>query len=513
VLGGGDPKSMEEYRQARETFFRDVGEFLAGPAESDFAGKIDALLASGQLKAQNRQVYLEAREATPKDFAATREVYRNLVQSRSTLQRELKDSFCILGWTGTSTTDIGVNPFEKEYMNVGTHAAVVNTILSSRFLDSLPWWISALAALGLAVAVYFLTRRLGPLASILAGLGFLVLIAALGLVFFLVTGTYLQLLTPVLTVFFTLFALILFKFLVLEKERSYIRNAFSHYLSTDVINELIADPEKLKLGGEKKLLTAMFTDVRGFSTISETLDPTDLVKLLNAYLTEMSNIILELRGTIDKYEGDAIIAFFGAPLAYPDHASRACSAAVRMKKMEKFVNEHFLTEKLSPSPLVTRIGINTGEMVVGNMGTAQKMDYTIMGNSVNLASRLEGVNKQYGTWILASEATRQEAGEAFAWRQMDRVRVVGISQPVRLYELLEERSAVDASTLAAVEIFHQAQALFEAREWEKAAALFAEVRRLLPADGPAEVFLKRCRAFREKPPADNWDGVFSLTTK
>jgi adenylate cyclase len=513
VLGGGDRQGLEEYRQAQATFFQDAGGFLEGPGEADLAGKLEALLSSGQLKEADRALYLQHQDQMPKVFAATREVYRNLAQSRATLQEELKDSFCILGWTGTSTTDIGVNPFEEEYMNVGTHASVVNTILSGRFLDSLPWWISALAALGLALGVYYLVRRRPPLPSILIGLGFLVLIAALGLGFFLVTGSYLKLLTPVLTVFFTLFALILFKFLVLEKEKSYIRNAFSHYLSTDVINELIADPDKLNLGGEKKLLTAMFTDVRGFSTISETMDPTELVKLLNAYLTEMSNIILELRGTIDKYEGDAIIAFFGAPIAYADHAGRACSAAVRMKKMEKILNEHFLTEKLSPTPLATRIGINTGEMVVGNMGTAQKMDYTIMGNSVNLASRLEGVNKQYGTWVLASEATRQEAGEAFAWRQMDRVRVVGISQPVRLFELLEERSGVDASTLAAVEIFHQAQALFEARDWDKAAGLFEEVQRLLPGDGPAEVFLKRCREFKKKPPADNWDGVFSLTMK
>jgi adenylate cyclase len=513
LAGAGDPQGMEEYRQARATFFQDVGAFLEGQAESDLAGKIDALLASGQLKAKDRPLYLQHKQELPKVFAATREVYKNLAQSRATLQKALEGSFCILGWTGTSTTDIGVNPFEEEYMNVGTHASVVNTILSGRFLDSLPWWISALAALVLAVAVYFLTRRLAPLLSILIGLGFLAAIVVLGLGFFLATGSYLNLLTPVLSVFFTLFALILFKFLVLEKEKSYIRNAFSHYLSTDVINELIADPEKLKLGGEKKLLTAMFTDVRQFSTISETMDPTDLVKLLNAYLTEMSNIILELRGTIDKYEGDAIIAFFGAPLSYADHASRACSAAVRMKKMEKYLNEHFLAEKLSPTPLATRIGINTGEMVVGNMGTAQKMDYTIMGNSVNLASRLEGVNKQYGTWVLASEATHQEAGDAFAWRQMDRVRVVGISQPVRLYELLEEKSALDAPTREAVEIFHRAQALFEGREWDKAAGLFEEVQRLLPGDGPAETFLKRCREFKKKPPAENWDGVFSLAVK
>ena len=513
VLGGGDPQGMEEYRQARATFFQDVGAFLEGKAESDILGKIDALLASGQLKAQNRELYIQAREEVPGVFAATREVYRNLAQSRTKLQEELEGSFCILGWTGTSTTDIGVNPFEEEYMNVGTHAAVVNTILSGRFLDSLPWWLSALAAFALAVAVYYLTRRLPPLPSILIGLGFLVLIAILGASFFLVTGSYLRLLTPVLSVFFTLFVLILAKFLVLEKEKTFIRNAFSHYLSTDVINELVSDPSKLKLGGERKYLTAMFTDLRGFSTISEQLDATELVKLLNAYLEEMSNIILDQRGTIDKYEGDAIIAFFGAPVGLPDHAARACFSALRMKKMERILNEHVLKQKLSPVPLVTRIGINTGDMVVGNMGTKKRMDYTIMGNSVNLASRLEGVNKQYGTWILASEVTRKEAGEAFAWRQMDRVRVVGIKEPVRLFELIEESSAVEAATLRAVEVFHEAQALFEGREWDKAAGLFEEVERLLPGDGPAETFLKRCREFKKKPPAESWEGVFILPGK
>jgi len=147
------------------------------------------------------------------------------------------------------------------------------------------------------------------------------------------------------------------------------------------------------------------------------------------------------------------------------------------------------------------------------MGTAQKMDYTIMGNSVNLASRLEGVNKQYGTWILASEATRKEAGDGFVWRQMDRVRVVGMQEPVRLYELLDEKTEVKAATLQAVEVFHRGQTLFEARQWDQAAEVFEETLRLVPGDGPAETFLKRCREFKKKPPAENWDGVFSLTVK
>ena len=514
ALAGGDPQGMEEYRQARETFLQDAGGFLEGPAESNLVAKIDALLASGSLKEQDRAVYLQVKQEVPGDFAATRQVYGELARSRALLKKELAGSFCLLGWTGTSTTDIGVNPFQGEYMNLGTHAAVVNTILSGRFLDSLPWWISALAALGLAVAVFFIVRRLSPLLSILIGLGFLLAIAALGVGFFLVTGSYLNLLTPVLSVFFTLFVLILVKFLEEAKQRLFIRNAFTHYLSADVIKELESDPSKLNLGGERKYLTALFTDVRGFSTISEQLqDPRLLVKLLNAYLEEMSNIILDQRGTIDKYEGDAIIAFFGAPVEMPDHAARACASAVRMKKMERALNEHVLSEKLSPAPLATRIGLNTGDMVVGNMGTQKRMDYTIMGPSVNLAARLEGVNKQYGTWILASEATRREAGEDFVWRQMDRVRVVGMQEPVRLYELLDEKTEMPAAIQQAVELFHRGQALFEARQWDQAADVFEETLRLLPGDGPAETFLKRCREFKKKPPAENWDGVFSLTMK
>jgi adenylate cyclase len=513
VLEGGDVGNMAEYRRAREAFFRDVGTFLNGPAERKILGQVDALLASEEISEEDKAAYREIGEQVPHVFSATREIHRSLVKVRSTLEESLRGAFCIIGWTGTSTTDIGVNPFEEEYMNVGTHAALVNTILQERFLDELPWWYGAVLALAAALVVTLIIRRLDPLPSILVGLGFLIVIMLAGGAFFLFTGRYLTLLTPVLSVFFTLFILILFKFLILQKEKSFLRNAFSHYLSTDVINDLISDPEKLNLGGEDKYLTAMFTDVRGFSTISEQLDPTDLVRLLNAYLTEMSNIVLDLKGTIDKYEGDAIIAFFGAPVAFDDHAARACLSAVRMKKMEKHLNEHFLTESMSPTPLHTRVGINTGDMVVGNMGTAQKMDYTIMGNSVNLASRLEGVNKQYGTWILISEETYRAAGSGFAVRQLDRVRVVGIQKPVRLYELIDEKAAADATTLEALEVFHQGQALFESRQWEEALGYFRKVQKFLPADGPAEAFAKRCQEFKRKPPPASWDGVFNLSFK
>ena len=513
VLDGGDPVQMAEYREVRETFFQAVGEYLSGSAEQQILDQVKALLASEDIDEEDKVLYREIGEQVLTVFSSTRDLQTGLAKVRKTLQEAIPGGFCIIGWTGTSTTDIGVNPFEEEYMNVGTHASLTNTILQGRFLDELPWWYGAILGAVLGLVVTFVIRRLNPLPSIVAGIGFLIVIILAGSGFFLFTGRYLYLLTPVLSVFFTLFAMTLAKFLILEQEKSFIRNAFSHYLSTDVINELITDPEKLNLGGEKKYLTAMFTDVRGFSSISEKLDPTDLVKLLNAYLTDMSDIILDLKGTIDKYEGDAIMAFFGAPVPFDNHPARACLSAVRMKKMERHLNDHFIKENLSPSPVYTRIGINTGEMVVGNMGTSQKMDYTIMGNSVNLASRLESVNKQYGTWTLISEETYNAGGNEFTVRQMDRVRVVGIQEPVRLYELIDEKSATNADTLEAVELFHKGLELFESRQWDAAAAQFRKVQKILPGDGPSGVFIKRCQGFKKNPPAASWDGVFKLPEK
>ena len=184
-----------------------------------------------------------------------------------------------------------------------------------------------------------------------------------------------------------------------------------------------------------------------------------------------------------------------------------------MKKIEKIMNEHIAAQKLSPKPLFTRIGINTGDMLVGNMGSQDKLNYTIMGHHVNLASRLEGVNKQYGTWILISESTHKAAGQAFLTRRLDRVRVVGINTPGRLYELMNEKSQVRPEVFEAVDIFHTGLEAFEKRQWEEARGFFKQTLKLKPEDGPAQVYLKRCQEYKRKPPAGNWDGVFSLISK
>ena len=235
----------------------------------------------------------------------------------------------------------------------------------------------------------------------------------------------------------------------------------------------------------------------------------------------MTSIILEDDGTVDKFEGDAIIAFFGAPLDMEDHAIRACRSAIKMKKREEQLNAEFLAEKLIPGPLLTRIGINSGDSVVGNMGTKSRLDYTMMGHNVNLAARLEGVNKQYGTWILVSEqtynATRDEEKQIknFTVRKLDRVRVVGITEPVRLYELIDTREAGDANKalIDKLRTFNSGLIAFENKEWAEAQKSFQTVLDGYPEDGPAKYYVDRCTAFKKKAPPATWDGVFDLQKK
>ena len=290
-----------------------------------------------------------------------------------------------------------------------------------------------------------------------------------------------------------------------------LRQAFSTYLSEDVVEEIVADPTRLKLGGEKRHMTALFSDVMDFAHIGETLPPEQLVDMLNYYLSAMSDIILEQQGTIDKFSGDGIMSFFGAPLDLPDHALRACTAAVMMKRLEKELNSH-ITEK-GMAPLYTRIGINSGEMIVGNMGTQRKMNYTVISNAVNLASRFEGVNKQYGTWILASEATLNETKDVLLARRLGRIRVVGINEPVRIHEIVEIKASASEEMHEKVHLFHKALNLFESRNWIDAEYVFSKILEVSPNDGPTILYLRRCAKYRDNPPDPSWDGISNLNMK
>jgi class 3 adenylate cyclase/AmiR/NasT family two-component response regulator len=214
-----------------------------------------------------------------------------------------------------------------------------------------------------------------------------------------------------------------------------LKKLFSSYLSEEVAEQITADPSKLSLGGSRRNMTAMFTDIQKFTAIAERLKPENLVALLNRYLTGMSDVIIGQKGVVDKYVGDAIVSFFGAPITLADHAARACASALLMKKREQEMNDVFLQEGIVPCSMYSRIGINTGDMVVGNMGSERKLCYTVMGNEVNIASRLEALNKRLGTWIIVSDSTREAAGSGFKFRRLGRVQLNGINKPVVVHEL------------------------------------------------------------------------------
>jgi adenylate cyclase len=273
---------------------------------------------------------------------------------------------------------------------------------------------------------------------------------------------------------------------------------------------VLADPALLKLGGEKRELTVLFSDIRGFTTISEELPPESLVHLLNSYLTPMTDIVFQNGGTLDKYIGDAIMAFFGAPMEQPDHALRACRTACEMSARLADLRRGWREEGLPE--LAFGLGLNSGPMVVGNMGSHARFDYTVMGDAVNLGSRLEGLNKAYQTQLLLSEFTYRKVADQVTARELDWVRVQGRAQPVTVYELIAIGPA-PSDWVPALDAFAEGLKAYRDGAWDDAAAAFARVLALRPEDPPALVFAGRCRKMKANPPAQPWDGVFDAPMK
>ena len=303
----------------------------------------------------------------------------------------------------------------------------------------------------------------------------------------------------------------LYLFMMERKQKGFIKGAFSQYLSPTVIDQIVENPDMLQLGGEKREMTPFFSDIQGFSTISEGLTPEELVQLLNEYLTAMCDIVSSYHGTIDKFEGDAIIAFWGAPLELPDHATVACHAAIDMQKKNEEMRKT-LREQNRPM-LYTRIGMSSGPVVVGNMGSADRMDYTMMGDVVNLAARLEGVNKFYQTFTMIPQSTYELAKDDIDTRQLDIIRVVGKKEPISVYEVLERKNQTSSEKSGVVEKYLKALKLYEERNFADASKEFEKVLAIDPDDGPSQTYVKRCGVFLETPPEKDWDGVYTFTEK
>jgi len=493
----------------KEQFFADYNENLEN---------LKKFLSDENIKLKEEEVskgLAEKTEDIRKSMLEVRDSLEIMIKAMNELSF-LKDKICFIGHTATGTSDIGATPFDRTFENVGVHPSLFNTILQKDFIYSVSTlliFIITLLFFGLLIwyLMKFESVYLAPI-----GLAITFLSLVLIMVFYRFTNIYISPVIPVLYSFLSVVVMIAFKFIMAEKEKSFIRDAFDKYLSPDYIDEILKEKTKLNLGGERRVCTAMFTDIQGFSTISEKFmnDPPGLVSLLKDYLSSMSDIILDNKGTIDKYEGDAIIAFFGAPKDMADHAYRACLSSIKMKQIEDQLNSLLLGQKIIDTPLLTRIGINTGDMFVGNMGTNNKFNYTMMGHAVNLASRLEGVNKQYKTYQLISEYTYELVKEQIIVRKLDRVRVLNINIPVRLYELFALKDEIKPETMEFLKAFERALNEFEKRNWKESMKIFNEVLKIKKDDQPSLIYIDRCSTYlNKKAPPSSWDGVYNLGTK
>jgi adenylate cyclase len=431
-----------------------------------------------------------------------------------------RDAIVLVGPTALGIGDLRNTPFESSlaYMGVEIHANIIDNLLhvgnpgrsfltrtgSQQALD-----VGFILVLGLGLG--FLFGRTRPVVAVLAAIVALLIFSIVVELVFGHWGMWLSFVVPAGTLVAGYGAITSFRMVLEEREKRKIRKSFSQYVSPAVIRLLEQDPDRyFRPGGELKQLTVMFSDIRGFTAISEAMTPNELVSLLNRYLDEMTDIIFRHWGTLDKYIGDAIMAFWGSPLPREDHAYLSCACALDMQSRLRELNREW--EKAGREPLSIGVGVNTGMMNVGNMGSMRRLAWTVMGDNVNLASRLEGLNKKYRTGIIISESTYAQLNGQFVCRQLDQIRVKGKLQPVKIYELLAYAGEAKSYSQRLQE-FQTALEAYRVQAWSDAIERFESLLSRFPDDGPAHEFLRRSHEFRNHPPALDWDGVYVMETK
>lgn len=426
----------------------------------------------------------------------------------------LRDRLVFVGVTETGISDMRATPVDPYFPGVEIHGVVASNILQERYLirDGRTILIDlGLIILTPLILIYLLVK----VRSILWGAGIFVALGAfIGVVFYVLFakhGYQVGFSYPAVALVLSYLAAEGYRNLVMEKRARFLHRAFSTYLSPTLVTEMLQDPDKFKLGGEKRRITVLFSDIRGFTSLSEQLPPEQLVSVLNRYLSPMTEIVLSERGTLDKYMGDAIMALYNAPVDVADHSERACRSALRMLEELERLNAALVAE--IGFRIDIGIGLNTGEAVVGNMGTALRFDYTAIGDAVNLAARLEGQNIIYGTHVLASEETHAACDRSFLFRPLDLLRVKGKQQPVMVYELLASADQATPAQLQLVADFTAALAIYRNAQFAQAVALFKELETRFPDDMPCKIYGLRCKEHLNSPPGPEWDGVYVTAQK
>jgi adenylate cyclase len=435
----------------------------------------------------------------------------------------LKDKIVMIGATMKELHDDFPTPYLKvkdaqgrsfEVLTNGVeiHANALNMILSQRYLQQIPFWWQIAVLVLLAVIIYFITRFLPTFWGLLLTVIVALLYFVLAFITFSSWSTIIEISTPLLVVAFVYLSQTVYQYILSQKEKRWIQEAFSHYVPEKVVREIVKNPDKLKLGGEEQVVTVLFSDIAGFTPISEKLTPVELVHLLNEYLTEMTDIILANEGIIDKYEGDAIMAEFGIPVNYDNHPHMACQAALQMQQRLKFLRQKW--QDAGKPVIRARVGINTGNVIVGNMGSRDVLDYTVMGDNVNLGARLESANKFYGTSIMISDFTYEHVKNDFHTRELDLIRVVGKEKPIKVHELIAFKDEkLDDNFLQMLEKYGEGLQFYKTQQWDKAIGAFEACLQLVPEDMPSAEYRTRCIEYKFNSPGPDWDGVTDLKGK
>jgi adenylate cyclase len=423
-----------------------------------------------------------------------------------------RDKIVLIGAITAGTYDLKASPLSSEYPGVEVHATAIENLLAGQRVHPLgivqTAGIALLASLVAAVGVVIPQRVTLKLIGAVSTIVILVCVAVV-----LFKGeriTWLPVAVPLLAVVLATAGALAWSYVTEDRARRVVLKALSQYVSPAVAERIAKDPSRLALGGERREMTVMFTDIQGFTNLTETMDVESLGNMLNFYLDEMSSVVLDHDGTLDKYIGDAIMSFWNAPLDQDDHAVRAARAALGMKRREEMIRPQLA--KLGATGMLTRLGLNSGPMAVGNMGSTRKFNYTVLGDSVNLASRLEGANKFYGTQILMAETTAKHLNGRFAMRQIDVLRVKGKQQPMAVYELLNEGPPNQADGLR-IKQYEAALAHYRAMRWDEAERILSELKRAIDQDAPSDMLLARICKFRSHPPPAGWDGVYEAKEK
>ncbi len=422
----------------------------------------------------------------------------------------MRDKIVFIGGTAPSLLDYNATPMSKLgiFPSMEIHATVLNNLLKDDFLFVIPEIVLILFNLFVILFVGYLILFYQKIyRSVAYSIALLLVLIFISEGLFLI-NIQLPVISTIFDVLLTLIASLIIVYVFEGREKRELKQLFSKYVSPAIVDEIIKNSNQIDLTGREITATVFFSDIEGFTSISEKLEPKELVYYLNQYFEKVSDVILDHKAMLDKYIGDGIMAIYGAPLLTEDHAIQACKTALLIQKE---LNTIKLDDNLPV--FVTRIGLNTGKMILGNIGTSRRMDFTAIGDAVNLSSRLEGMNKVFGTNILAAESTVLLCEEEFIFREIDLIAVKGKEKPVRVYELIESKDLIAPNLIKFINYFENGLELYRERKWEKAKESFINAHKIRPSDKACSVYIQRCDDFLIKEPDENWNGVFYAATK